>query len=1122
MTFSPTDYSNLKVWLKSTDGLSISSGAISNWADQSATSANFQQSNPTSQPTLSGTSILNGYPYLLFGGQAQLLSNLNYSFADASIFVVATQNTLDNAYGRILDHDFQTGFWLGRDASNNNVGGGFTDSNSPYGNFIPVANEAPFIYSMVRHSDTTFSFLNHIPHAPPYRITSNLSTQSNSISIGATLNGSFFGHKNIFEIIIYDRLLNTLEQQQVEAYLNNKYAPPLQLTDTILTCTLPVTLRAKKDHFNTYTWQDNSINDSLVVNSFGKYFLTVTDVFGRISSDTVYVLQNTNNIFVDLPTDTAACAGSIIALTAGEPYFTYLWSTSTSSNTINVSTSGLYKVTMTDCVGNISKDSIQVNIHPIPVFNLGNDTIICSNVPFTLKPNLLPLQNSSFVWQDSSTDSTMQVNTPGKYTLLATDDIGCNFKDSIVIAIDSQLNNVLLGNDTTFCSGNQINVLNPPSAGVTYSWSTGASSSSITITNTGQYSIVITNTNNCVVKDTINVTVSGYAPTANFSTNIGCLNTPVLFTNLSLPPSGNVIDSTIWYFGDLSSANTSTLTNPSHTYTSTGTYTVNLKVKTDSGCQQSISKIITVYPVPTATFVSGTSCQNDTTYFMNQSTSTSGYSITSLSWNFGDTGPDNFSTLNNPKHLFSNQGNHFVTLVVTNNVGCTSTVTRTVSVQAEVKANFTYSSPCANTPTLFQSTSIAPLSNTTYSWNFGNSTANTQNAIKTFASSGVFPVTFTVDGGNGCTSVITKYVNVFLSPLVNFSIPAFCSKDTIQITNSSNAQSGVISSYNWRLNNTSFSAIQSPSLSLTTAGTYSVRLTVANSVGCKDSITKVVTVFPLPTVDFTTNPAIYYYINAPVNFIPSITNASSYTWNLTGSPTLTLQSPTVLFDTVGSYVVSLNLKDQNGCRNSKTKTITLLNRYLDLAILNVTTQKDADGFMTVSADMANYGSVPITTFDLQYQISDAGNIKETWNGNLSPYSFYSYTFVAKSASTPGSSNNITCVEIEKVNTIDDENLNNNTLCNTLNTNDISVSNPLPNPTEGDIILPVTLNRDIDYTIAIYNSVGQIQYEETTEKGLAGLNFVHLPTASYARGCYIIKLIIDGKIFIKKFIKIASE
>jgi hypothetical protein len=131
-------------------------------------------------------------------------------------------------------------------------------------------------------------------------------------------------------------------------------------------------------------------------------------------------------------------------------------------------------------------------------------------------------------------------------------------------------------------------------------------------------------------------------------------------------------------------------------------------------------------------------------------------------------------------------------------------------------------------------------------------------------------------------------------------------------------------------------------------------------------------------------------------------------------------------------------------------------------------------------------------------------------------------FNARSATTMNSANNITCVKIEKVNTIVDDIVNNNSLCNTLNNNDVYISDPLPNPTDGDIVLPITLNRDLDYTIAIYNSTGQIQYEEITKKGTEGLNFVQLSTASYDRGAYIIKVTVDGKISIKKFIKISSK
>lgn len=795
----------------------------------------------------------------------------------------------------------------------------------------------------------------------------------------------------------------------------------------------------------------------------------------------------------------------------------YLWSNGLTTPTIQVNQSGTYWLSAVDGFGKTYSDTILV---AYPAINLPTKNTFCSNDTLIWDTEL-PKSYFTFLWQNNSTDSLQKIYQPGTYSLSVSDGFGCSITSNLIsVAEDSYPITTTLGNDTTMCAGNFISLTYGANQTTSYLWNNSSTTSSIAINASGQYSAIFTNTNNCIAKDTIDVVISGQAPTANFSNNIGCINSLVSFSNLSSPPIGNTIDSTIWNFGDLSATNTSTLVNPSHTFTSTGSYFVSLKVITDSGCEQSIVKTIVIAPIPSASFAIGASCQNDSTAFINLSTGSVGYPLTSYNWNFGDS---NTSSTTSPKHVFTNVINYSITLVVTNSVGCTSSVTKTLTPQSEVKANFTNGPVCLNNPTLFQSTSIIPPSGTTtYSWIFPGSTATVANPIKTFTNSGVYNVTLIIDGNNGCTSSITKLVNVYLPPIASFSIPSFCAKDTVNVINLSNPQSGIISSYNWRLNNITFSTVQSPTLSITNPGNNSVRLTTINSFGCKDSTTNSLTIFPLPVVDFSTTPVAFYYINEPINYTPSITNASSYLWNMNGNSTYTIQSPTETFSIEGSYNVNLNLKDQNGCKGAKTKNITVSKRHLDLAILNVSTTKDNDGFMTVITDVANYGSVPISSFKMGYQISDGGNIKETWNGTLNPNSFYTFTFNAVSASTQNSENNITCVEIEKVNTIIDDNTTNNSFCSSLNTDDIYVSNPLPNPTDGDIVLPITLNRGFDYTIAIYNSVGQIQYEETTKKGIEGLNFLPLNTSSYARGAYIIKVMIDEKIFIKKFIKTSFE
>jgi PKD repeat protein len=1035
----PNEMAGLSIWLTGDSVETLSGNTINKCFELSSQNNHAIQSIAVSQP-ISVSASLNGHKTMFFDGIDDHLLFNEISTIRTVFWVVKENSLITPNYRPLLGHS--TAFDFHRGSGTNLWEIGNTNSNITNGitklNFTPV--------------NSTTTSLN-----PEYSIVSVVSTnnvKADNYGVDRLISSRFWSG-NLAELIIYDQALTPLQVNQVEQYLNDKYAPPIQLP-----------------------------NDISILNSF---------------CDTTIIPLIINNNF----------------------YSNFVWSTGITTPTLSVNKSGKYWVNATNVFGKISSDTIVVTF---PNYNLPTQNSICLNGSLLWNTSL-PKNQYSFQWQDNSPDSIFNINQAGTYYVKITDSFGCNItSDTLKITVDNFASLVSLGPDDTLCSGNLITLTQGMSPSLTYTWSTGSNNDSLLIINAGQYSVIVTNTNNCIAKDTIDIIIQGFAPTANFTTSIGCVNQTVSFADLSIPPSGNSISNYEWNFGDSASpTNTSTTSNPSHTYSNTGTYNVHLTVTTNSNCAQSVTKIINVYPVPTATFAIGTSCQNDSTAFLNQSSGAIGYSVTNSYWNFGDASSTATTTIISPKHMYTNASIYTVKLLVTNSVGCKDSLYKTVNVQSEVKANFTNGPACLNAVTAFQSTSIIPPSgSTTYSWNFPGSTATVANPIRTFTNSGVYPVTLFVDGTNGCTSTITKLVNVYLSPITSFSIQAFCAKDTTNIINLSNPQSGIISSYNWKLNNITFSSVQSPTLSLTNPGNNSVRLTTINSFGCKDSTTNSLIVFPLPVVDFSTTPAAFYYINEPINFTPSINNASSYLWNMNATSTYSIQNLTETFNTEGSFNISLNLKDQNGCKGSKTKNITINERYLDLAVLKVNTNKDNNGFMTVVADIANYGSVPINSFKMGYQISDGGTIKETWNGTLNPNSFYTFTFNAESASTQNSVNNITCVEIEKVNTSIDDNTTNNSFCNSLNTDDIYVGNPLPNPTDGDIVLPITLNKDIDFTISIYNSVGKIQYEETTKKGIEGLNFVKLNTSSYARGAYIIKLMIDEKIFIKKFIKISYE
>ncbi len=123
-----------------------------------------------------------------------------------------------------------------------------------------------------------------------------------------------------------------------------------------------------------------------------------------------------------------------------------------------------------------------------------------------------------------------------------------------------------------------------------------------------------------------------------------------------------------WNFGDPASGinNTSTLSNPYHSYPSSGTYTVTMIASNGTVADTSIQSVTVSSSCIGATFYSGnfSNCVQDSTVFNVYYTGT----ITSYSWNFGDpaSGAANTSNLSNPKHLFSATGFYIVTLIISN------------------------------------------------------------------------------------------------------------------------------------------------------------------------------------------------------------------------------------------------------------------------------------------------------------------------------------------------------------------------------------------------------------------------------------------------------------------------
>lgn len=255
-----------------------------------------------------------------------------------------------------------------------------------------------------------------------------------------------------------------------------------------------------------YQWSNGDSVITITTGTAGTYELAVTDqINGCASSDTVMLTVNAVPV-VALGADTTLCSASgSIMLNGPAGAYSYQWNTMDSTQSITVNSTGTYYVVVTDTATScLAGDTIMVTYNNSPVANLGSDTTFCSaNGPITLAG---PFGPYDYMWSDMTTGSTTTAGTTGLYYVDVTDSItGCTTADSIMVTVPASPSFTL--SDTTFC-GTQYTI-NGPMGPFMYNWSNSATTSSITVTGSGTYSLTVTDsTSGCTGMDSSVVNIN--------------------------------------------------------------------------------------------------------------------------------------------------------------------------------------------------------------------------------------------------------------------------------------------------------------------------------------------------------------------------------------------------------------------------------------------------------------------------------------------------------------------------------------------------------------------------------------------------------------------------------------
>ena len=578
----------------------------------------------------------------------------------------------------------------------------------------------------------------------------------------------------------------------------------------------------------------------------------------------------------------------------------------------------LVELIVTTSLGCSDTTSQLITIAPPPFINFTSSVGCSGDTTHFNSSNYVNMSTTvNWLWNfgDGHTstipDPTHMYAQIGTYnvTLTITDSFGCqNTKTGSVTIIPAP--SAVFSSSAPYCSGTavQFTDLSANSSGAISQWHWTFGDGTDTTYNVAATSVnhIYNAPGNFLVKLTVyslngcentyqQIVAIAPTPLTAFNYQNTCEGFATHFTDQTIAVGGFNITSRLWNFGDPVTGinNTSTLTNPVHTFSAAGTYQVTLIATNTNGCSNTIQHTVVITPKPGVDFYHDqNTCLGIPLTFHVDTTATNTTTVQSYNWNFGDGTAT--SNLQNPVHTYSNSGTYNVTLTITDINGCGNSIVHPVTIGDSPVTAFSYTNSCSSSLTQFTDLSLAPNNESIVSWHwdFGlnnvlTDTSSLQNPTFTYTSPGVYTVTLTSFTLSGCSNTKTQPVQVFNKPTAGFSYSASpCSNGSVQFRDSSFSYQATITSWLWEFEPFQYSTVQNPVYQYYAVdSSYNVKLMVTDSRGCVDTITRLISV-PAPLAIVIDIQKVCF--GSPTQFEPILLTPSSdslvsFNWNF-GDP----------------------------------------------------------------------------------------------------------------------------------------------------------------------------------------------------------------------------------------------
>ena len=289
--------------------------------------------------------------------------------------------------------------------------------------------------------------------------------------------------------------------------------------------------------FDSYLWNTGAQTQNTTVADSGYYKVVVSGFECGMATDSVHLTRGTTPT-INLISDTSICQNTSILLDAGSPYSSYLWNTGETSQTVTVSTSGYYSVSVT-AFSCSNSDGVNIGINELPNIELFDDTLTCPYDTITIDAGIGYL----YLWSNGEETQSIQANAEGLYTVTVSNSYNCTKADSVYIS--HSINATGVEDTIEICVNGAITISANPINNNTWNSIQNTDTINYLFVNDTTFFLEAIDTMLCVINDTIFLKVDSnfVVPTGIDDTILTCYNNELtLFCN---PENENIWNSVL-------------------------------------------------------------------------------------------------------------------------------------------------------------------------------------------------------------------------------------------------------------------------------------------------------------------------------------------------------------------------------------------------------------------------------------------------------------------------------------------------------------------------------------------------------------------------------------------------